>query len=85
MPKTIFSGAYQDLVSILIELRRSSGITQVELARRLGKDQSFVSLVEGAQRRIDVIEFCAICRALGAEPMEAFAAFVSRLPTHIDI
>lgn len=80
MPKTIFSGAHQELVGILIELRRSAGVTQVELARRIGKDQSVVSLIEGAHRRVDVVEFCTICRALDADPMLVLQRFVERLP-----
>lgn len=85
MPKTIFSGAHRELVGILIDLRRAAGLTQDELARRIGKDQSFVSLVEGAQRRVDVVEFCAICRALGADPNEIFQRFVSKVPADLDI
>ena len=35
MPKTIFSGAYRELVEVLIDLHHSAGVTQVELARRI--------------------------------------------------
>jgi transcriptional regulator with XRE-family HTH domain len=42
----------------LIELRESKNVTQVELARRLEKPQSYVSKVEILERRLDVIELC---------------------------
>lgn len=65
--------------------RRQSGLTQTEVAKRIGKDQSFISLVEGGQRRVDVIEFCAFARALEIEPKALFANLADRLPQKIDI
>lgn len=85
MPKSIFSGAHKHLVDVLAEARRTSGITQAELARRIGKDQSYISIIEGGQRRVDVIEFCVICRALGADPKKLFALIVDRLPVEIEV
>lgn len=36
--------------------RLGAGLTQHEVAKRLGKPQSFVSKVEAGERRIDAIE-----------------------------
>lgn len=85
MPKTIFGGAHRHLVSVLVDARRRSGLTQWDLAKRLGKDQSFVSIVEGGQRRVDVIEFVAIARALGEEPVTLFQELATVLPTELEI
>lgn len=79
MPKTIFSGDNEVLVELLKEARQRSGLTQTELASRIGKDQSFVSLVEGSQRRVDVIEFCAIAKTLGVNPQDLLGRLVERL------
>lgn len=79
MPKSIFSGAHQTLVDVLGEARRAAGLTQTELARRVGKDQSYISIIEGAQRRVDVVEFYELCQAMGADPRELFDRFVMRL------
>lgn len=57
---------YAVAVKILCELRRESGITQAELARRLGVDQSLVSKIERRQRRIDIAELRRFCAALGS-------------------
>jgi transcriptional regulator with XRE-family HTH domain len=46
----------QELIKILLELCESKNVTQVELARRLNKPQSYVSKVEILERRLDVIE-----------------------------
>ncbi|NOH01486.1 MAG: helix-turn-helix transcriptional regulator [Chloroflexi bacterium] len=56
------------LSGLLTKARLSKNMTQTEVARRLGKPQSFVSKYESGERRLDVIEFVAICKALGADP-----------------
>ncbi|HEX3666841.1 MAG TPA: helix-turn-helix transcriptional regulator [Rhizomicrobium sp.] len=47
--------------------RKKAGVTQVELAKRLGKPQSFVSSYESGQRRVDLLEFASIVRAIGGD------------------
>lgn len=42
-------------------------MTQVELAQRLGKPQSYVSKVEILERRLDVIELMDWLKVLGEE------------------
>ena len=54
-------GVFRDL---LRQLRKEAGLTQVELARRLRRPQSFVSKYEIGERRLDVIELRTVCRAL---------------------
>lgn len=54
--KSIYSGEYQKLVEKLKQARLSAGLTQKEVAKKLGKPQSFVSKVEAGQRRLDLIE-----------------------------
>jgi transcriptional regulator with XRE-family HTH domain len=80
MPKSVFSGAHASLVAVLVDARKRSGLTQVQLALKLRKHQSYVSLVERSQRRVDVLEFVAIARALGADPVELFTSVVEALP-----
>lgn len=48
--------------------REAAGVTQGELARRLGKPQSFVSKAEMGERRLDVVEFLHFMRAIEGEP-----------------
>ncbi|ODT85948.1 helix-turn-helix transcriptional regulator [Phenylobacterium sp. SCN 70-31] len=78
MPKTIFGGDHQHLVEVLIETRKSAGLTQVELSQRIGRDQTFISLIERGQRRVDVIEFIGMAKAMGMSPTDLFAEVVSR-------
>lgn len=58
---------------VLASVRKRAGLTQVELAIRLGKPQSFVSAYEAGQRRIDVLELLLIADAMTADPQAIFA------------
>ena len=78
MPKTIFGGDHQHLVEVLTEARKAAGLTQVDLSQRIGRDQTFISLIERGQRRVDVIEFIGMAEAMGVEPTELFARVVAR-------
>ncbi|WP_422058531.1 helix-turn-helix domain-containing protein [Sphingomonas sp.] len=85
MPKSVFSDAYAQFLGVLIEARKEAGVTQVELARALGRPQPFISYIETGERRVDLIEFCAIARALKVDPEVLFAEVVRRLPAKITI
>lgn len=85
MPKTVFSGSHRFLVEALVEARKAAGLTQAQVAARVGKDQSFMSLIEGSQRRVDVLEFYALAKAMGADPVELFQAVAEMLPENVSI
>jgi len=53
-----------------VEARKSAGLSQHELARRLKRSQSFIAKLEVGERRVDVVEFIEIARALGKQPTE---------------
>lgn len=73
MPKTVHSDAYASVVRALIDARKAAALTQAELARRVGSQQPIISLIERGVRRIDVLEFYVIARAIGVDPVAAFA------------
>jgi transcriptional regulator with XRE-family HTH domain len=85
MPKTVFTGAHQHLVEVLKEARVESGLKQEELAAKVGKDQTFISIIERGQRRVDVLEFVALARAMGHDPETLFSRVTSKLPIKIEI
>lgn len=58
---------YRRFAAALTEVRQAAGVSQRELARRLGTDQSFVSKYEAGRRRLDVVEFLRIVAALGVD------------------
>lgn len=75
MDKSIYTDEYAVLLELLREARQGAGLTQVELAEKLGQTQSFVSKIEVGQRRLDIIQLRTICRLFGITLPE----FVSQL------
>lgn len=58
------------LAALLVEARRAAGVTQVELAERLGRKQAYVSKYETGQRGVDVLELLELADVLGFDPAE---------------
>lgn len=77
--KSIHDSAYQVLVDCLRDARRKARITQVELAARLGTDQSYVSKYERAERRLDVIELRTLCRQFDISLIDFVNSFEQEL------
>lgn len=75
--KTIYSEAYRQLVQDLRVLREQGGLSQTALSERLGWPQQRLSAVEAGARRLDVLEFLQLVRALGLTP-EAGIGLVAR-------
>jgi transcriptional regulator with XRE-family HTH domain len=63
--------AFEALRSLIVEKRKKAGLTQVEVAKRLKRYQSFIATVERGQRRIDVVEFLDLADAIGFDPRVA--------------
>ena len=72
-------------MEVLLKARKAAGLNQTQVAEKVGKDQTFVSLIERSQRRVDVLEFVALARAMGRDPVELFEQVVARLPKKFDI
>ena len=69
--KTLGSDRHKALVAFLIERREAAGMTQAQLAERLGEYQSFVARLESGQRRVDVVELIELGSILGFDPAAA--------------
>lgn len=85
MPKSVFTDAYATAIALLLSLRKDKGVSQVELARRLGKPQQFVSSFERLERRLDVVEFYAVVRALEGDAEAIFLSLIRSLPEKVEI
>lgn len=65
MEKSIHGEQHAALRRLLRQMRAETGLRQIDLAKRLGEPQSFVSKYESGERRLDLIELRQICAALG--------------------
>ena len=61
--------AYEALTAVLKRTRKHCGLTQMALAARLDKPQSYVSKYESGERRLDVIEFLTIAQKMEVDPI----------------
>jgi transcriptional regulator with XRE-family HTH domain len=77
MEKSVHTREYAVLLKLLRETRRAAGVTQVQLAERIGESQSHLSKMERGEVRLDLIQVRTICRALGTT-LPAFVAELER-------
>jgi len=79
MARSIRNLGYTNLRERLIQAREDAGITQADLAARLGRTQSFVSKYEQGERRLDVIDFVLVCHHLSISPSDLLSSLKASL------
>lgn len=75
--KTSRNGERPVLCRVLVEARAKAGLSQRQLARRLGRAHSYVAKIEGGERRLEVAEFLQLASALGLDPKTLIAQLQS--------
>ena len=70
MSSSLSNPKYEKFRKLLIKYRLKQGVTQTELAERLGRPQSFVSKYENGERRLYLIEFLDIASTLGIDTLD---------------
>jgi transcriptional regulator with XRE-family HTH domain len=66
--KTIRSAKHEALRTLIRDRRKAAGLTQAQLAKRLGRYQSYVAMIEGGELRVGIVEFLDIAKAIGFDP-----------------
>lgn len=56
---------YRRFLDRLRQARLDAGLTQAEVAERLGRPQSYVSKSESGERRVDVVELAVFAELYG--------------------
>ncbi len=68
MEKTIHSRQSDCVHKMIVAIRTKAGLTQRQLAEKLGRERSLIGRLELGERRLDLVEFVSLCRACGAQP-----------------
>lgn len=79
MVKSLHTPEYEYFRVLLVTAREKANLTQSEVSTRLSRPQSFVAKYEGGERRLDVVEFVEVCKALDADPHVVLAELQSKV------
>lgn len=79
LPKSAHTEGQKTFCALMLEAREKAGLTQQKLANKLDRPQSFIAKYENGERRLDVVEFVIIVRAIGADPLKILRALSKRL------
>lgn len=79
MPSSLHRRQYDLFRLLLVTARESAGLTQVQVAQRLKKPQSYVSKYERGERRLDFTEFMELVEVLGVDIHQFVATYVERV------
>jgi len=67
MKRSLHSKEYKDFTERLRTARLESGLTQVQVAKKLKRPQSYVSNIESGQQRVDVVELQRFAKMYGKD------------------
>lgn len=70
MVTSVHHKRYAKLRSVLRDVRKNAGLTQIQLAQRLHMEQSNLSKIERGERYLDVMLFIDYCHACGVAPAD---------------
>ena len=76
---SVGTAEYDQLLVVLREARKRANVTQRALSVTLGKSVTYIDKIERGVRRIDVVEFCQIARALAIEPQALLITYLQQL------
>ena len=81
MPKSIHSERHHRFRVLLVQERKAHGLTQTQVAQRLGKPPSYVAKYELGERRLDVLEYLDVAAAIGFDPCALLSALTPNSDT----
>ena len=79
MDRSIRYARSKQVQELLRAAREAAGLRQADLAKKIGKTQSFVSKIENGERRLDLVELEEVCKAMGV-PLSKFVSMFEKIP-----
>jgi transcriptional regulator with XRE-family HTH domain len=76
MVRSLRTPGHRSMMQVLIETRKSKGITQQDLANRLSRPQSYIAKVETGERRLDVVEFIEWAIGIDSSPPDLITSIM---------
>ncbi len=78
MQKTIHSRMSKLVSQKIVEMRKTAGYTQRDLAKKLGREHSFVARIEQGERRVDIVELFLICKTCDVSAQVLFSKLIDQ-------
>jgi transcriptional regulator with XRE-family HTH domain len=75
-PNPVFTDEYAAIRALIVGARQRAGLSQRQLAARIGKCASHIAMIERGQRRVDTLELFVLAKALGRTPSDLFLEIV---------
>lgn len=69
MKNSLYSDEYYRLTTWLRDQRIAQNLTMRELASKIGVHHSIIGKIEQQERRLDVVEYTELCKALNVSPL----------------
>ncbi|GAA5115788.1 hypothetical protein GCM10023212_01080 [Luteolibacter yonseiensis] len=79
MKKSIHSKSSELLCARLVELRKQAGLSQRDLASKIGREQALIARIELGERRVDVLELHTLLSVLSPDPEKEVLSIFSAL------
>ena len=76
--KGLRSPAARAVAEVLTAARKAKGLTQRDLAARVGRPHSVIGMIESEQRQVTVPEFITLAEAIGRDPIELFRSVIKQ-------
>lgn len=72
MSKSLHSRRHVWLAQRIAEQRKLAGMTQMEVAAKMGRRQPFIANIESGQRRVDLVELLDLSAIIGLDVVTLF-------------
>jgi transcriptional regulator with XRE-family HTH domain len=79
--KSLADPRYRGMIERLVALRHDAGLTQRDVAERLGEPRAYVSKIEQCQQRLDPLQLVEWLRAINADEKKFLTEVVGAMPS----
>ena len=84
MPVWVSSPVHRAIIRALIQARKTAGLSQRDVAAKIGKPPSFVGKIEAVERNLSILEFVAWSGALGVDGSDILREITRDPPADIE-
>lgn len=81
LAKSLTDPRYKAMITALVALRHAAGLTQREVAERIGEAQNSVWKIEHCQQRLDPLQLVEWLRAIDADERKFLVEVVAVMPS----